>query len=328
MPGPGKAGGECRTAPAIMKVWPRRIYTDSACRTDGAAWASAVLVRLLGEFAITAGDRAAGPWPRPSARRLCALLLVSPGRRVTRDLAREELFPRLAPRTAARSLSKALSMARTALAELGEPGAALLGADLTHLWLSPRIVVDADAQADALRAGLALPPGQERDDALAAALAADSELLPDEPYADWADRARDQLNSLRQEARLVLARDRVGRARGGQVPRTSRRPGWRASTTTPPARKRRVPWSAATSLRGARSRPPAYSSAAAPRLRSSACGSPRRLSGSTRQPPPPARPAMLCCLSASGLGPVTCPVKHRAARPGRATGARQAKRRS
>jgi class 3 adenylate cyclase/DNA-binding SARP family transcriptional activator/tetratricopeptide (TPR) repeat protein len=169
----------------------------------------AVLVRLLGEFAITAGDRVAGPWPRPSARRLCALLLVSPGRRVTRDLACEELFPRLEPRAAARSLSKALSMARAALAELGEPGAALLGADLMHLWFSPQIAVDADAQAHALRAGLAMPPGLARDDALVAALAADGELLPDEPYADWADRARDQLNSVRQEARLVLARDRA-----------------------------------------------------------------------------------------------------------------------
>ena len=145
--------------PAIMKGWPResrrRYWPDRQCRLQ------AVRVRLLGEFAITAGDRAAGPWPRPSARRLCALLLVSPGRRVTRDLACEELFPRLEPRAAARSLSKALSMARTALAELGEPGAALLGADLTHLWLSPEIVVDADAQADALHAGLAMAPGQD-----------------------------------------------------------------------------------------------------------------------------------------------------------------------
>ena len=71
-------------------------------------------------------------------------------------------------------------------------------------------------QADGLRAGLALPPGPERDDALAAALAADGELLPDEPYADWADRARDRLNSLRQEARLALARDRSkGAGRSG-----------------------------------------------------------------------------------------------------------------
>jgi len=177
--------------------------------TQDAPAGQAVRVRLLGQFAITAGERAAGPWPRPSARRLCALLLVSPGHRVSRDLACEELFPRLEPRAAARSLSKALSMARTALAELGEPGTALLSADLTHLWLAPGIAVDADDRTAALHGGLAMPPGQARDDALAAALADDTELLPGEPYADWADRARDRLNELRQEARLALARDRA-----------------------------------------------------------------------------------------------------------------------
>src|SRR5215471_8203482 len=53
----------------------------------------AVRVRLLGQFSVVSGGRAAGPWPRPSARRLCQLVLVSPGRRVSRDLACEELFP-------------------------------------------------------------------------------------------------------------------------------------------------------------------------------------------------------------------------------------------
>ena len=91
-------------------------------------------IRLLGEFAIASGGRAASVWPRPSARRLCELVLVSPGRRISRDLACDELFPRLEPRAAARSLSKALSMARGALAGLGEPGAALLAADLGHIW--------------------------------------------------------------------------------------------------------------------------------------------------------------------------------------------------
>ena len=135
---------------------------------------------------------------------------------MSRDLACEELFPRLEPRAAARSLSKALSMARTALAELGDGGAALLGADLTHIWLSPRLVVDADDQESALQAGLAMAPGDVRDETLRGALADDTELLPDEPYADWADRARDQLNSLRQEARLALARDRAkGAGRSG-----------------------------------------------------------------------------------------------------------------
>src|SRR5215469_13406618 len=70
-----------------------------------------VRVRLLGPTEVTAGERSAGPWERPAARRLVELVLVSPGRRISRDLACEELFARLEPRAAARALSKALSMA-------------------------------------------------------------------------------------------------------------------------------------------------------------------------------------------------------------------------
>ena len=121
----------------------------------------AVRVRLLGPFSVVSGGRAAGPWPRPSARRLCQLVLVSPGRRVSRDLACEELFPRLEPRAAARSLSKALSMARAALAALGEPDAPpLLEADLTHIWANPAVEVDAPRHEQALRAGLAMAPAR------------------------------------------------------------------------------------------------------------------------------------------------------------------------
>jgi adenylate cyclase len=175
-----------------------------------------VRVRLLGQFAIASGDQVAGPWPRPTAKRLCELVLVSPGRRVSRDLACEELFPRLDPRTAARSLSKALSMARGALAALGEPGASLVAADLGSIWVPTALEVDADAHEEALRAGLATGPGQERDDRLSSALAQDAELLEDEPYADWAARPRERLEALRQQARLALARDRAkGHGRSG-----------------------------------------------------------------------------------------------------------------
>ncbi len=169
----------------------------------------AVRVRLLGPFSVVSGGRAAGPWPRPSARRLCQLVLVSPGRRVSRDLVCEELFGDLDPRAAARSVSKALSMARAALAPLGEPATSLLEADLTHIWANPAVEVDAAEHEQALRAALAMGPGHERDGLLATALADDGELLADEPYADWALRPRERLEALRQEARLALARDRA-----------------------------------------------------------------------------------------------------------------------
>jgi DNA-binding SARP family transcriptional activator/tetratricopeptide (TPR) repeat protein len=176
----------------------------------------AVHVTLLGPFSVTSGGRTAGPWPRPSARRLCELVLVSPGRRVSRDLVCEELFPGLDPRAAARSVSKALSMARVALSGLGPHADALLMADLTQIWVSPAAQVDAEAQQTALRAALSMPAGQDRDDRFVAALAEEAELLADEPYADWALRPRERLEALRQEARLTLARDRAkgaGRSR-------------------------------------------------------------------------------------------------------------------
>jgi len=181
---------------------------SAAQRNDSHA-SEVVRVSLLGPFAVTVAGRSAGPWPRPSARRLCELVLVSPGRRVSRDLACEELFPGRDPRAAARSLSKALSMARAALAELGEPAASLLAADLDHIWASPHAHVDVDAQEAALRAGLRMPPGLSRDGTLTSALAEPGELLADEPYASWADGPRDRLEALRREARFTLARDRA-----------------------------------------------------------------------------------------------------------------------
>ncbi|MGA9832571.1 MAG: hypothetical protein WBQ71_15750, partial [Trebonia sp.] len=71
----------------------------TAGTTQDVSLDNVVRIRLLGEFSIASGGRAATAWPRPSARRLCELVLVSPGRRISRDLACDELFPRLEPRT-------------------------------------------------------------------------------------------------------------------------------------------------------------------------------------------------------------------------------------
>ncbi len=63
---------------------------------------------LLGPFSVTLGDKSAGPWRRPSAKRLCELVLVSSGRRIARETACEALFPNLNAAAAARRLSQAL----------------------------------------------------------------------------------------------------------------------------------------------------------------------------------------------------------------------------
>ena len=131
---------------------------------NGAAGHHAVTrARLLGPFAISFGGREAGPWPRPSAKRGTAeLVLASPGHRVTRDFACEALFPGRPPADAARALVKALSMARGALATLGGPVAGLLGTDRANLWLAPGLALEVDAEhhESELRAALAMAPGK------------------------------------------------------------------------------------------------------------------------------------------------------------------------
>jgi class 3 adenylate cyclase len=170
-----------------------------------------VRVTLLGPFSITLGARVVRSWPRPPVKRLCELVLVSPGRRILRDVACEELFPNLNPRRARLALTRALSLARASLSELGDRAHAMLLADRTHIWVDRGLVEETDFEANtrALNDALDTEPGSQRDRLLALALATDGSLLEDEPLALWAERPRERLDWLRQEARLTLARDRA-----------------------------------------------------------------------------------------------------------------------
>ena len=178
-----------------------------------------VRVTLLGPFTIKLGGRSAGPWYRPPAKRLCELVMVSPGLRVGREVARELLFAELAPSASAAAISRALSLAREALSRLGEAVPERLRADRAHIWFSTEVPLEVDllAHEEALRSALAMEPGSLRDTALSMALAEDGVLLEDEPYADWALRPREALELVRQRARLELARDRA-RGRGRSAP--------------------------------------------------------------------------------------------------------------
>ena len=135
--------------------------------------AGVVEVKLLGRFSVTLGDRSIRHWPRPSARRLCQLVLVSPGRRISRESACEALFPSLSPEAAARQLYRVQSMARQALREIGPQATGLLCADPIQIWTDPDVAleVDLDVHEGALRAALQASPGQLRDAALVEVLA-------------------------------------------------------------------------------------------------------------------------------------------------------------
>ena len=203
-----------------------------------AASPDVLLVKLLGRFTVTLGDRVIGEWPRPSARRLCQLVLTSPGRRVGREPACRVLFPKLGGEPATRSLYRALSMSRLTLRELGPQASSLLRADAKQIWADSGVSleVDLDSHERMLRTALLAEPGLARDSSLTRALATQGIPLEDEPEADWADAVRDRVESLRQEARLELARDRW-RGLGRPIPRRCCKHGRHASSRIPPVRK-------------------------------------------------------------------------------------------
>ena len=177
-----------------------------------------VVVTLLGPFTIGLGQKWAGPWPRPPAKRLCELLMLRPRHRLFRDVARELLFANLTPEASANALRKAVSMARQALLPLAPGWPCLLRADREHICVPGHIALEIDlvAHEAALHSALAMEPGDVRDVALCAALLQDGVLLEDEPYSDWALEPRVALERLRQRARMELARNRTqgyGRSR-------------------------------------------------------------------------------------------------------------------
>ena len=86
----------------------------------------------------------------------------------------------------------------------------MLGGDRGHIWVNPEYPVEVDfiTHQRSLQTALRMEPGSPRDGALCEALADEGVLLEDEPYADWVLRPREDLELLRQRARLELARDR------------------------------------------------------------------------------------------------------------------------
>jgi DNA-binding SARP family transcriptional activator len=140
-------------------------------------------VRLLGAFEVLVDSQPvpADAWAQRRAADLVKVLALAPGHRMPRDEVLEMLWPQLAADAAASNLHKAASYARSAL---GDRSAVVLRSGLVEL------APDAEVTTDVERF-------ERGDDS-----AYGGELLPDEPYEQWALGPRARL----RERRLAVMR--------------------------------------------------------------------------------------------------------------------------
>jgi DNA-binding SARP family transcriptional activator len=134
-------------------------------------------VRMLGGFEVRVdGDPvAAAAWTHGRARDLVKLLALAAGHRLPRDRVLEELWPQLETGAAMANLHKAAHHGRRAL---GDPAGVVLSGGL--VMLAPDAHVETDVERFEASHDPALYPG---------------ELLPDDPYADWAEERRRALRA-------------------------------------------------------------------------------------------------------------------------------------
>jgi len=180
--------------------------------------------QLFGPVRVTVDGRPPiVEWPRPTARRLVALLLLTPDHVCSRSSLLEQLFSHLDPTRAARALSKALSMARTVLDE-GRSGPSLLAADRDKVWIADGVTVEVDV-LDHLAVLEDAPNlvGTAREEQLRAALSESRGVLVEDAYEQWAMEIADRVEQQRRVARLRLARS------------SGREADWRAVVAADPA---------------------------------------------------------------------------------------------
>ncbi len=174
-------------------------------------------VRLLGGFEVRVAERLvpAAVWGQRRAAAIVKLLALEPGHRLHREQVIDLLWPELDPDSAANNLRVALHHARRGLENAGAPANRFLVREGDALLLGPRdavhVDVDAFAQA-AARAWQGAEPGAAED---AAALYR-GELLPDDPYEEWAASRRE---AIRASYLSLLARLSGLHEQRGDLPR-------------------------------------------------------------------------------------------------------------
>lgn len=149
-------------------------------------------VRVLGRFEVHVDGRLvpADDWRVRRAGELVKLLALSSRQRLHRDLVIDTFWPDLSPEAGSANLRKAAHHARRTL---GIESAVVLRGDQVWFGFGDQVEVDAlqfehDAEA-ALEAG-------DPDACASVAREYRGDLLPDEPYEDWAEEPRQRLRNL------------------------------------------------------------------------------------------------------------------------------------
>ncbi len=153
-------------------------------------------VRLLGGFALRVGDQLvpATVWRQRRAAAIIKLLALEPGHRLHREQLLETLWPDRDPESAANNLRVALHHARQGLERAGAPAGVFLVRDGDSLVLGPHDAV----QVDVTRFDQAVTRAWQHADPATAERAASfyqGDLLPEDPYEDWAAARREALRA-------------------------------------------------------------------------------------------------------------------------------------
>jgi predicted ATPase/DNA-binding SARP family transcriptional activator/DNA-binding CsgD family transcriptional regulator len=175
-------------------------------------------IRLLGGFRVSVGARVIREeeWRRKKAASLIKLLALAPGHRLHREQVMELLWPHLDPVAAPNNLRRTLHVARRVLGPSPSTAAGHLRRQGEEVVLCPegRLWVDVEAfeeaAANARRSG---EPGAYR---AALALYA-GDLLPGDPYEEWAEERRRELRETYVSLLLGLASIHEGRGDYGSA---------------------------------------------------------------------------------------------------------------
>jgi predicted ATPase/DNA-binding SARP family transcriptional activator len=174
-------------------------------------------VRLLGGFEVRVGDRLvpASVWGQRRSAAIVKLLALEPGRRLHREQVLDVLWPDLDAESAANNLRVALHHARRGLEGAGAPAGRFLVREGDALILGPRDGVRIDVEEFAAAVAQAWQ-STDPDVAEAAATLYRGELLPDDPYEDWAAARRE---AVRASYLTLLARLSGLHEERGDLPR-------------------------------------------------------------------------------------------------------------